>query len=132
MRLRSSRTLPGQECESREEIASGVKELPGFLRLRKCSAKATISSGRSRSGGTRKLKLAEAMEKILPKAARGHGGIEILIGGGDDADIDFDLAVTAQTVEWISIQNTQQLYLRVQLQFADFIEEKRALVGHFE
>ena len=45
--------------------------------------------------GHTQLKLAEPMEKILAKAAGGNGGIEILIGGGNDTDIDLDLAVTA-------------------------------------
>ena len=52
-RLRNSRMLPGQPCESKAEIACSEKFLLGAFRRRKCSASATISSGRSRSGGTR-------------------------------------------------------------------------------
>src|SRR5258708_1146832 len=79
-----------------------------------------------------KLKLAETMKEILAKAALGHRGVEILIGGGDNAHIDFDLAVAAEAVEGISIQYAQELHLSLELQFADFIEEERALVGEFE
>ena len=52
-RLRNSLILPGQACESNAEMACGEKFLPGAFRRRKCSASATISSGRSRNGGTR-------------------------------------------------------------------------------
>jgi hypothetical protein len=83
-------------------------------------------------GGHAQLKLAKPMEKILAKAAGGNGRIEILIGGGNDTDIDLNLAVTAEPVERISIQDTQELDLSLQLQFADFIEEERTLVGKFE
>ncbi len=72
------------------------------------------------------------MEKILAKAARRNGGIKILIGGGDDADIDFDLAMAAQAVEGGSIQHAQELDLRLKLQFTDFIEEERALISKLE
>ena len=52
-RLRNSRTLPGQACASSAETASAENELREFFSLRKCSASAITSSGRSRSGGTR-------------------------------------------------------------------------------
>ncbi len=54
-----------------------------------------------------KLKLAETMKKVLAKAARVDGGVEILIGGGNDADVDRDLAVASQAVEGRSIQHAQ-------------------------
>src|SRR5260370_42653341 len=79
-----------------------------------------------------KLKLAETMEEILAEAALGHGGVEILIRGSDNAHIDFDLAVAAKAVEGISIKHAQELHLGLELQFADFIEEERTLVGEFE
>src|SRR6202050_592227 len=34
-----------------------------------------------------KLKLSEAMKKILAETARGNGSVEILIGSGDDANL---------------------------------------------
>ncbi len=78
------------------------------------------------------LELAEAMKKILAKAAFFDRSFEILIGGGDDADIDFDFAVAAETVERLAIQHAQKLDLSLQLQFADFVEKKSTFVGQFE
>src|SRR5271163_3197542 len=72
------------------------------------------------------------MKKILAKAAGGDGSVEILIGGGDYTHVDCDLTVASQAVEGRTIQHTQQLDLRLKLQFADFVEEERALVGEFE
>src|ERR1700722_754463 len=78
------------------------------------------------------LQLAQAMEKILAEAAIAHGAFEILVGGGDDAYVDFYLAMSAETVEGLTVEHAQQLDLRLQLQFADFVEEQRAAVREFE
>src|ERR1700689_1637750 len=72
------------------------------------------------------------MEEILAEATCCDCGIETLIGGGDYTDIDCDLAMASEPVERRSVQHAQQLDLRLNLQFADFIEEERALVGEFE
>ncbi len=82
--------------------------------------------------GHPKLKLAEPMEEILAEASRGHGGVEILIGGGDDTDVDLDFSMTAQAVKRISVQHAQELHLSLRLQFADFIQKKCSLVREFE
>src|SRR5580704_10722106 len=79
-----------------------------------------------------KLKLAETVKKILAKTAGAYGSVEILIGGGDDTDIDCDLAMASEAVEGRTIQHAQQLDLGLKLQFPDFVEEKRAFVGQFE
>ena len=131
-RLRSSRILPGQGCESRAEIACVEKFLAGAFKRKKCSASATMSSGRSRSGGTRELELAETMKKILAEAAFANRGFQVLIGRGDDTDVYLDFPVPPETIEGLPIQHAQQLYLSVQLQFADFVEEQRPSVGHFK
>src|SRR5690348_18046466 len=79
-----------------------------------------------------KLKLTETMEQVLAEAAVFDRGFEILVRGSHDAHVNFDLAMAAEPVKRLAVEHTQQLYLRLQLQFADFIEEKRALVGEFE
>ena len=78
------------------------------------------------------LELAEAMKQILAEAAVLHCGFQILVGRGDDAHVNFDLAVPAQTVERLTVEHAQQFDLSLQLQFADFVEEQRSLVGQFE
>src|ERR1700727_1504763 len=72
------------------------------------------------------------MEKILSKAARCDCRFQVLIGGSDDADIHFKLAMTAQPVKRISVQHAQQFDLSVKLQFSDFIKEQSAAVGEFK
>src|SRR5271165_3239010 len=82
--------------------------------------------------GHAQLKLAQAMKQVLTEAPGLHGGFEILVGGGDDTHVYFDLAMPAQTVERLAIENAQQLDLRLRLQFSDFVEEERSLVGQFK
>ncbi len=91
-----------------------------------------MSSGRSRSGGTRKLKLAETMKQILAEAALLNRGLKVLVGRSHNTDIYLDFPVPAETIKGLSIQHAQQLYLSVQLQFADFVEEQRTPVRHFK
>ena len=78
------------------------------------------------------LNLTETVKEILAEPAFFDRGFEILVGGSDNADIDLDLAVAAEAVERLAVEHAQQFHLRLQLQFADFVEEKRAPVGHFE
>ncbi len=79
-----------------------------------------------------KLKLSQTMEKILAKASRGYRCFQVLISSGNDAHVDFNFPITAQSVKRISVQHSQQLDLRVQLQFPDFIQEERAPVREFK
>ena len=79
-----------------------------------------------------KLELPEPVVEILTESTVFHRGFEILIGGGDNADVDLNLTVTAEPVEGLAVKHAQQFHLRLQLQFADFVEEKCPLVGEFE
>src|SRR5450755_4198597 len=79
-----------------------------------------------------KLKLAETVEQVLAETAVLDRGFEILIRGGNNADVNLNLAMTAQTEERLAIQHAQQFDLSLQLQLANFVEKKRALVGHFK
>ncbi len=72
------------------------------------------------------------MKEILAEAAILDRSFEVLIGGGDNADVDFNFAVAAETIEGLAVEHTQQLDLSLRLQFADLVEEERALVGEFE
>src|SRR5579864_1274337 len=83
-------------------------------------------------GSLAQRELAEAVKQILAEAAFFDCGFEILIGSGDNADVDVNFAVAAETVEGLAIEHAQQFHLGLQLQFADFVEKKGALVGHFE
>src|SRR3981081_3079790 len=72
------------------------------------------------------------MKKISPKTADRDGGLEFLVGGSNDTNINFDLTVAAQAVKRLTVEHAQKLDLGLYLQFSDFIEEERALVGQLE
>ena len=55
-----------------------------------------------------------------------------MVGGGHNAHIHADLFASAQAVIWHAVQHAQQLHLNLQVEIADFIQEKRAFVGHFK
>src|ERR1700722_12155767 len=83
-------------------------------------------------GRNAKLKLAKAVKEIAAETASLDCGFEILIGGGDDAHVDFNFAMAAEAVEGLPVENAQKFDLHLQLQLADFVEEERAFVGEFE
>src|SRR5882724_5274849 len=72
------------------------------------------------------------MKEILPEATVVHRSFEILISRGNDTDVDFNLAMAAKAIERLSIQHTQKFNLRLQLQFANFVQKERALVREFK
>src|SRR5579864_5609163 len=78
------------------------------------------------------LKLAETVKQILAEAALAHRGLKVLVGCGDNPDVNLDLAMSTQPVERLSIEDAQQLHLCLQLQFPDLVEEKRASIGKLE
>src|SRR5258708_18162072 len=67
-----------------------------------------------------KLKLAQPMEKILPKPSRRYSLVEILIRGRNDTHVHLNLSMSAQAVKRISVEHAQQLDLSLKLQFSDF------------
>src|SRR4051794_13692783 len=78
------------------------------------------------------LKLPETMKKILTESPVSYGCLKVLIRGGDDADINLDLAMSTQPVKRLPVEHAQQLHLRLQLQFADLIQKKRSPISEFE
>ena len=78
------------------------------------------------------LELAQAVEKIFAETAFFHRQFQILIGGGDHAHVDGNFPMSTQTVIRSAVQNAQQFHLDLRLQFANFVEKNRALVGQFK
>jgi hypothetical protein len=72
------------------------------------------------------------MIEIAAKAALLHQVLEIMVGSGHNAHIHGDLFASAQAVIRHAIEHAQQLYLDLQVEIADFIQEKRTFVGHFK
>src|SRR5258705_7536674 len=53
----------------------------------------------------------EAVVEVLAEASLGDGALQVLIGGGDDADVDLDVAAGAQAGELAILQDVQELGL---------------------
>ena len=91
-----------------------------------------MSSRRSRRAGSTRLTTVEAVEQILSEFPVGDGGFEVDMRGGDDADIDFDVLAAADARDGFFLQDAEEFRLRAHGEFADFVEEKRALIGLLE
>ena len=74
----------------------------------------------------------QAVEEVGAKAARGHLGNQIAVGGGQDAHVDLQRAVSAHALDLAFLQGTQKLWLHGQRQLADLVEKQGSLVSNFE
>ena len=71
----------------------------------------------------------EPVEEILAELAGGDGLFEGFIGGGDDADIDFDGLIAADAFESAGLENAEDLGLGGGGHVADFVQEKGATIA---
>ena len=74
----------------------------------------------------------QAVKQVFTKLAGLHQGFQVLVRGGDDANIDLDRHVPANPVELAIGQHPQQAGLGVGRHVADFIEEQSAAIGLFK
>ena len=74
----------------------------------------------------------QAVEEVLPEAAGGGQGLQVLIGGGDDADIAMNRGVAPDALELLFLQQPQQFRLRARRHIAHLVHEDRAAVGLLE
>ena len=74
----------------------------------------------------------QAVIQIFAKARFLDGAREVLVGGGDDADVDLDRLLPAHAVELAFCQHPQQARLQRGRHVADLIEKQRAAVRLFE
>ena len=76
---------------------------------------------------------AESEEEIGAEFFFADELFEIFIGGGDEADIDLDGGIAADAFEGAFFaEDAEEFDLGGGVNFADFVEEKRAAVGLFE
>ena len=78
------------------------------------------------------LEHAEAIVQVLAKSLVADVLLQVLIRGGDHADVDVDFFGRADGQEWMAFENAQQLGLAFEGQLADFVEKQRAEVGLLE
>src|SRR5207244_2581023 len=74
----------------------------------------------------------QAVVEVLAEAPRLHLGLEVLVGGGEDADVDLERAVAAHPFELALLEHAQDLRLRLERHVADLVEEERAAGGDLE
>ena len=91
-----------------------------------------MSSRRSRNGGQLDAEHVEPVKKIGTERALFDHVLEILVGGGHAAEIDFDDLVAAHARDLALLQHAQQVGLRLQADVADFVEKYRAAFGDFK
>ena len=72
------------------------------------------------------------MKEVFAEAARRDEVLQILVGCGNDPDVDLDRGMAADTVELSVCEDPQQARLRSGRHVADLVEEKRAAVGLLE
>src|SRR5262245_13801771 len=70
--------------------------------------------------------------QILSKPSLPNLGLQVLVRGGDDADVDPDARVAADRLERLLLKDPEHLRLRLQAHVADLVEEQRAAVRRFE
>src|SRR5688500_17586530 len=67
--------------------------------------------------------------KVLAKTALRNHLFEVGIRSGDDPDVDLDWPLFAKWLNLTFLQKAQQLWLHVEWQIADLIQEQRAAGG---
>ena len=71
---------------------------------------------------------AQAVEQVLAEAALAHGGVEVAVGGRDDAHVDVLGFARPDRRHLAALEHAQQLGLEVDRHVADLVEEERAAV----
>ena len=71
----------------------------------------------------------EPIEEILTEGPFTNPGLEIVVGGGDDSDIDGMSGGGAEGADLTILENAEQFYLQFQGKIGDFVEEESPAVG---
>src|SRR5437660_8584253 len=72
------------------------------------------------------VRYVQAEVQILAKSLLRNEFGEILIRGGDDADVHRDGSLASQSLDLLALDHAQDLGLRIGRHIADLIEKKRA------
>ena len=75
---------------------------------------------------------ADTEVQIFTEFTCGDGGTQILVGGGDQAEIHRDRALRTDTGDLLFLNHAQQLGLKANRHLADFVQEQRATNGLFK
>ena len=65
----------------------------------------------------------EAVEEIRPETALQNHLLQVLIGGGDETNVNADGSASAKPLVFLLLQNSQELWLQLQRELSNFIEK---------
>ncbi len=74
----------------------------------------------------------DAEVEVFAEGFVADGVEEIFVGGGEEADVDFDGVVGAEAGDFAVLQDAEEFGLHGEGHVADFVEEEGAAVGVFE
>ena len=74
----------------------------------------------------------QAVVKIIAKPSLGNQCGEVVVGSRDDTHVHMQGSVSANPLEFLFLQDTQQFGLQLERQVAHFIEKQCASVREFE
>ena len=75
------------------------------------------------------LEHVEAVVEVLAKLPLLERGLEVAVGGGDDAHVGLQSAGTADALELALLEDAQELRLQERAHLGDLVEEERAAGG---
>ncbi len=78
------------------------------------------------------LERVDPEKQVFAEGPFGHHGLQVAVGRTDDADVDVEEFVFADPPNFARLQESQQHDLHALVEIADFVEEQRAAVGHFD
>src|SRR5262249_10239488 len=74
----------------------------------------------------------KAIVEVLAQAALLNGLPRLLIGGGNDANIEFEFLLAAEPADLTVFQNAQKFWLQLKRHLSNFIQEQRTSIGQLE
>ena len=83
----------------------------------------------TRSGGRWERDDVETVEEILAQDALGDGALDVAVRGGDEADVDLDVAGVAHLTDLPLLDGAEQLDLHGLGDLGDLVEKERAAIG---
>ena len=74
----------------------------------------------------------EAVVEVGSEGAGVDAEVEVAVGGGDEAGVDLVFRLSADAAGAPGFEEAQEFGLEAQVEFPDFVEEERAVVGLFD
>ena len=129
----SSRTLPGHGCRASRASAAGLQFLGRRLYSAQNCLGEMLDQGRDvlrvlAQGRRLQHHHRQPEVEVLAEVTGGHGAAEVLVGGGDDADVDGERPFGADRLDLAVLQDPQHLGLGLEAHVADLVEEDRPAV----